>query len=245
MGKGFSKAFYNSNAWKACREAYIAQRNMIDGGMCEKCKENIGEELHHKVFLRPDNIHNADITLNPENLILLCKDCHFKEHKQAILLGFRKRKKRKVLLNGMFFENGMPHQQQVNIIYGPPASGKTTYVKNNMEIGDLVIDLDYIKQAISFTWKDAESDNLLDIAIKIRDCIYEAIEKGEVDCKRVWIIAGLPNKNERERLKERFNATLIPMLKARQECVNNAKRDKRDMILQEVIIDKWFEEYTP
>lgn len=145
----------------------------------------------------------------------------------------------------MFFENGMPHQQQVNIIYGPPASGKTTYVKNNMEIGDLVIDLDYIKQAISFTWKDAESDNLLDIAIKIRDCIYEAIEKGEVDCKRVWIIAGLPNKNERERLKERFNATLIPMLKARQECVNNAKRDKRDMILQEVIIDKWFEEYTP
>lgn len=94
MGKGFSKAFYNSNAWKACREAYIAQRNMIDGGMCEKCKENIGEELHHKVFLRPDNIHNADITLNPENLILLCKDCHFKEHKQAILLGFRKRKKK-------------------------------------------------------------------------------------------------------------------------------------------------------
>lgn len=39
---------------------------------------------------------------------------------------------------------------EVIIVCGAPASGKTTYVKNNMTIGDLVIDLDAIRCAIGF-----------------------------------------------------------------------------------------------
>ena len=40
----------------------------------------IGEEVHHKVPLTADNINDVNITLNPDNLIYLCKDCHNKEH---------------------------------------------------------------------------------------------------------------------------------------------------------------------
>ena len=41
MAKEFAKGFYNSKQWKKCREAYIAHRKAIDGGMCETCKISI------------------------------------------------------------------------------------------------------------------------------------------------------------------------------------------------------------
>lgn len=39
---------------------------------------------------------------------------------------------------------------QVILVCGPPASGKTTFVRNHMVPGDIVVDLDAIMQAISF-----------------------------------------------------------------------------------------------
>ena len=44
--------------------------------------------------------------------------------------------------------------QRVILVWGPPASGKTTYVKKHMADGDMVIDLDAIKHAISFRDRD-------------------------------------------------------------------------------------------
>ena len=37
--------------------------------------------MHHIKYLTPANIHDAEITLSEDNLILLCKDCHIKKHK--------------------------------------------------------------------------------------------------------------------------------------------------------------------
>ena len=36
--------------------------------------------VHHKIALTPENINDPNITLNWENLELLCQDCHNKEH---------------------------------------------------------------------------------------------------------------------------------------------------------------------
>lgn len=75
MARSFSEAFYHSTAWKKVR-AYILMR---DHYKCTRCS-NPAEEVHHIIRLSPDNIWNKNITLNPDNLISLCKDCHFKEH---------------------------------------------------------------------------------------------------------------------------------------------------------------------
>ena len=37
--------------------------------------------MHHKVHLTPDNINDPDVSLNADNLMLLCRDCHAMEHK--------------------------------------------------------------------------------------------------------------------------------------------------------------------
>lgn len=80
--KPFAKAFYKSKAWKECRAAYARRA----GGLCERCLANgiykAGEIVHHKIGITPENINDPTVTLNFENLRLLCRDCHGLEHRQ-------------------------------------------------------------------------------------------------------------------------------------------------------------------
>ena len=82
MAKEFAKKFYSSKAWKQCRDGYISDRILIDGGLCEECHDRLGYIVHHTVTLTPENINNPDITLNHNKLQYVCKDCHdrFEEH---------------------------------------------------------------------------------------------------------------------------------------------------------------------
>lgn len=78
--KDWARAFYFSPAWHNCREAYISRV----GGLCERCLQRglyvPGEIVHHRVHLTPQNIGDPGVTLAPENLELLCRDCHAQEH---------------------------------------------------------------------------------------------------------------------------------------------------------------------
>lgn len=80
MPNGFARNFYMSGAWIKCARAYKRDRS----GLCERCLKNglivPGDEVHHKIRLTPENINNPAVALNWDNLELLCKDCHLKEH---------------------------------------------------------------------------------------------------------------------------------------------------------------------
>lgn len=88
MAREFAKSFYSSEEWKTERE-YILKR---DNYLCVKCGAP-AEEVHHKIHLTPQNINDASISLNPDNLISLCKDCHFAEHKIDKARGIREANK--------------------------------------------------------------------------------------------------------------------------------------------------------
>lgn len=82
--KEFAKDFYTSKAWKQTRAAYISSVR----GLCEICKRKgkikPGVIVHHKIHLTPDNINDPDISLNWDNLQLLCRDCHADQHRTTI-----------------------------------------------------------------------------------------------------------------------------------------------------------------
>lgn len=73
--KPFAAKFYRSKAWQKCRSAYIISRY----GLCERCG-NAGLIVHHKIELTPENINDPNITLNWDNLELVCLACHNAEH---------------------------------------------------------------------------------------------------------------------------------------------------------------------
>ena len=76
----FARDFYMSSAWIKCARAYKRSKQ----GLCERClKKGLivpGAEVHHKTRLSPENLNDPAVALNWDNLELLCKDCHLKEH---------------------------------------------------------------------------------------------------------------------------------------------------------------------
>ena len=76
MARDFAKSFYNSKEWELTRD-FILRRDKF---LCVKCGRP-AEEVHHIKHLSPQNIGDVSITMNPENLISLCRECHFNEHK--------------------------------------------------------------------------------------------------------------------------------------------------------------------
>ncbi len=71
------KFFYNSRKWKLSQQYKLATVNF----RCEKCG-GIAEEVHHKIPITLKNVHDYNITLNQDNLIALCKECHNKKHER-------------------------------------------------------------------------------------------------------------------------------------------------------------------
>ena len=72
--------FYHSAKWLATRNAYISHRVAVDGGLCERCQRRAGKIVHHRKHLTENNINDSAITLNQDNLELLCQACHNIEH---------------------------------------------------------------------------------------------------------------------------------------------------------------------
>jgi len=77
--------FYRSTPWKTCRLAFIRSKL----GICEICGCSIeytdekgikhnGKRaiVHHRIPISDENMNDIDITLNFDNLELLCLDCH-------------------------------------------------------------------------------------------------------------------------------------------------------------------------
>ena len=84
MAKEFARAFYRRKPWLGCKDAYIAKRIKIDGGICEVCKNNPGYIVHHKITLTPENINDPEISLNHDLLSYECKECHDKHEGHGI-----------------------------------------------------------------------------------------------------------------------------------------------------------------
>lgn len=76
--KDFAKSFYLSDAWRDCRDAYY---NSVFG-VCERCGKP-GAIVHHIIELTPENIGNPNIALSFDNLRLVCRSCHRREHSRG------------------------------------------------------------------------------------------------------------------------------------------------------------------
>ena len=78
----FAKPFYKSRAWQGARELVMTRAK----GLCERCAEKgeltPAEVVHHVTPLTEENVNDPEISLNPDNLMALCHDCHTEVHQQ-------------------------------------------------------------------------------------------------------------------------------------------------------------------
>lgn len=76
MAREFAKHIYNSQKWKKLREYIFVKQH----GCCARCGGVKNLQVHHKIWLTPNNINDMDIVYGEDNLELLCHDCHALEH---------------------------------------------------------------------------------------------------------------------------------------------------------------------
>lgn len=91
MSYGKRKEFYNSKLWKTIRKNVWIKQNLL----CAECHNPVYVDglsdylpkekrrtgiVHHKIFLDDFNINDENITINEDNLVGVCKDCHEKAH---------------------------------------------------------------------------------------------------------------------------------------------------------------------
>lgn len=223
--------FYKSNVWISLRRNLMIERaDPINGLCCEYCKQPILKDIdcigHHMKELTVHNVNDVNISLNPDNIMLVHQRCHNAIHDR--------------------FGQWMP--QKVFIVYGAPLSGKTTFVRDSKGRRDIVLDMDELYQAITLLPPYDKPNELAVNVFQIRDLIIDQVKTRTGKWQQAWIIGGYPLQTERERLANQLGAELIFVDSTEQECIARLYNDEKKLPYRsewERYIREWFTKYRP
>lgn len=221
--------FYTGKDWLLFRIGVISDRINDEGQIiCAHCGKPIVKQhdiiAHHVIPLTEANVNNVEISLNPDNIQLVHHVCHNKIHNK---LGYVYR--------------------QVYLVYGSPLSGKSTWVKENMNTGDLIVDMDNIWQCVSGCDRYIKPERLKSNVFLMRDTLLDMVRFKTGKWNNAYIIGGYPLISERERLCKKLGAREIYIESSLEECMLRleACTDNRDKKEWKKYIEDWWEKYRP
>ena len=193
--------------------------------ICEYCGKPIIKEYdciaHHQTYLTEENVNDYDISLNPDNIMLVHHKCHNIIHDK---LSYRGRK--------------------VYMVYGAPLAGKETYVNGVKCDGDLIVNIDSIWQCVS--GGNGKPNRLKSIVFGIRDYMLDSIKYRRGKWNNAYIIGGYPLISERERLCKELGAEEIFIDTPKEECLRRLETcEDRDKEEYTKYILGWFDTYIP
>lgn len=235
--------FYRGEDWAKCK-AQVIQQRLKDGALiCEHCGKIILKSFnpnernnrnaavfHHKIYLNNFNVNDASISINPDNIAVLHWQCHNEVHNR---------------FNGVAANR---IERKVYIITGPSCSGKTTFVRERIQEGDIVLDIDDLWEMVSGQPRYIKPNALKPIIFNLRNEIKDQIAKGVGTWRNAYIIESLPLATDRKREVERYkahNVELITMEATKEECLNRLMLNPsgRNIKDYERYIINYFEDY--
>lgn len=218
--------FYTSQRWRSFREQLIHERTRADGFVYD---EYSGEKLlksydiiaHHKQELTLQNFEDVNISLNPDNIMLVSMRSHNEIHAR---FGYAQGKK-------------------VYYVYGAPCSTKSTYVNSVKGNSDLIVDIDLIWQAVTgreYYKPDALKANVFDLYRHMTDMVKTRQGRWQ----RAYVITGGASKGQREREIKELGAEPIYIDTDKETCLMNLHNaHDRDITLWTKYIEDWFAKY--
>lgn len=230
-------SFYAGDDWSDCKARVLNER--IKGGAvyCEHCgevilknfnpqeKNNAGAMVfHHKrPLLTVADANNAAISINSNMIAILHWKCHNVVHNR---------------FNG---QNTRP-EQKVYLITGAPCSGKTTFARERMEAGDVLIDIDDIWQQISGQPRYTKPNSLKPLVFATRDEQEDKVRMRAGTWRNAFIIKSLPLSMDRKREAEKLGAEVITIEATKEECLERLRKNPqgRDVAEYEKFINNYF-----
>lgn len=219
-------SFYRSDEWERLIQILKTERVDANGQIiCEHCGKPIVKAYdciaHHKDPLTEENVNDFSISLNPANIQFVHHKCHNDIH-------------------GRFFGN----TRDVFLVYGAPLSGKSTFVRENMSEGDLVVDIDNIWECVSGLPKGIKPKKLNAVVFQIRDTLLDDVKYRLGKWRTAYVVGGYPLKAERERLCKELGAKEVFIDTPREECIDRISAGLEERIRLTSFIDEWWERYS-
>jgi hypothetical protein len=219
--------FYKSREWVNLMQVLRIERQNAAGEIiCAHCGKPIVHKYdcigHHIEPLTEQNYRLAEIALNPDNIALVHHRCHNKIHDRL----------------------GLSYTKQVYLVYGSPMSGKTTWVKDNMNAGDLVVDMDNIWECISAQPRYTKPKRLTQTAFAIRDSLIDQIRTRRGYWLNAYLIGGFPLISERERYCRSLGAREIFIDTPQDVCIERLTNSDRNTPEYKKYIADWWEKFS-
>lgn len=126
----------------------------------------------------------------------------------------------------------------IYIIYGAPCSGKSTYIKNHAKEGDLICDVDLIYSAISVNQPHEADLYIHEIALKLKECLFDIIENRAGKWNDVYITSIANNEQDIDKLKNRVKADEVILIDTPYEVCMERSRERPDYF--KYLIAEWF-----
>lgn len=129
------------------------------------------------------------------------------------------------------------------IVVGAPGSGKTTWAQEQMQDGDIVLDMDKIRSALLGTSKEHQDrPDLVHIMRMIRWAVYKGVEEGDLE-GRAYLITSETDRARLRQWAEQVNAEIHVMETTAEECKQriDADPEREDKELMHDLVDQWFE----
>lgn len=214
--------FYNSKFWTdlSAYQRHIVpycQGRLESGKICYSTKNLQADHIIPRAQGGKDD---------RSNLQTLCSDCHIEKTNRE---------------NGLFGQRG-----DIIAVCGPPGSGKSHYIAQHWQRGDLLIDLDRLIPAITLDTYTNEPKHVLKMAWALRDAAIKYASRSS-SYARLWITETAPSKLRRDQLRSSLNARVLLMRCPKAICIQRANnqpqgRKRGDWTM---IIDDWFDRYEP
>ena len=218
--------FYKSKKWEKLLKVLKMERVNENGELiCFHCGKPITKAYdaigHHLIFLTEENVNDANISLNPELVQFVHMRCHNLIHEK---LGYTKR--------------------EIFLVYGSPLSGKTTWIKENMVEGDLLIDIDSIWECVSGCPRYVKPNRVKSVVFRIRDDLIDMVKCRYGRWNNAYICGGYPLISERERLTKELGAREIFIDTPQEECLMRLEQcSDRDKAEWRNYIEEWWKRY--
>lgn len=118
-----------------------------------------------------------------------------------------------------------PAAGELTVVFGPPGSGKTTWVEERARASDLVIDVDRIVSRISGSPMYQGTEDWMESALRVRNTMLSALSRNP---RRCYFITTGPTKARRDWWAKKLQPTTVVILNpGEKECINRVEADER------------------
>lgn len=112
---------------------------------------------------------------------------------------------------------------KIKVVCGFPGSGKTSYIKKNIQRNDLVFDYDEIQTALTFQPKHTDNKAVHGYVIEIMKNMIKQVKKDK-NINILWIIRTVPDKSFQE-LLDGYDVEYLFINKTIFECLEQINND--------------------